>query len=234
VTAKKAPPPVEQKAGRKPLTPARRHAISERIRQVIEELGGKVKASAQLRWSERSIEGWLARDGSGAPDTAAVMAFAIEAQIAPQWLLFGTGPKHFGESRAQADLDADLRAVMRSRLIALGHEGWYVDRYLPSPAELLTGMVESAAAVMEQKRLNQRRHLADVLHAAIEQGAADGSGNVAAFYFAHAFADMKSKRPLPSSVEVHPEFSRAVSLEDGALFGPNGSHPTIRAQRKKR
>ena len=221
-------------AGRRGIPKRRRAAIRERVSEVVRAQGGRERAAKVLGVAVRTIEGWLAKTGTGAPDTNAVMRFAEEAHINPQWLLCGTGPKHFNESRTPTDLAADVQSTIRARLIARGFDGWYLDRYLPNASDLLDRMVETADGMMEERRNAQRVALASAIQEALERGAAGGWGPILAAAFAKAFHEAQGGTHPPNGVVVDPIFSNAIQRGDAAAEGRLGSHSEIRAGRRKR
>lgn len=213
----------------------RREAISERVRELVRDMGGKEKAATLLGVSVRSIEGWAQKNGTSSPDVTAIMQFAEEAHVAPQWLLYGTGPKHFqSKLSGPPTLVDELRAELRGRLIARGLDTWYIDRYLPDGTSLLDQLVDTALSQMEERRQRQRRQLAEAIHEALEEGAAQGWGPAMAGAFAQAYAAVKRGDMPQGQIEVHPLFLRALALEDGAALGRTGTHHQIRQMRTGR
>lgn len=117
----KKPKPTERagrpRGSRRHLSPVQLRGIQDRLRALLQARNWTHESLAEaLGVAKSAVSYWLHPKKPAMPQAAQLVALAEKAQVSLDWLLLGVGSEGLHETRPRAELGADLRHYVESRL----------------------------------------------------------------------------------------------------------------------
>ena len=141
-----------RRGGQPKIRKWRREAIQKRLRQLRKdhtEKGTDEGFALVLGVPRQTVSSWF---GTKTPGTAHILAISDKLDVQPTWLLLGEGPEYLGATLPVRDMASQLHGYVLGILAkeARANPDFLREAVLPTPIEMLGGVLEGYRAVVRQ------------------------------------------------------------------------------------